>query len=58
MVSERMQAVTTERGGDVVPLQAAVVTGDYFSTLGVVAAFGRLFVYLPLAQNYQSSVVV
>jgi predicted permease len=43
LVAERLQAVTTERDGGVVPLQAAVVPGDYFSTLGVVPAAGRLF---------------
>jgi predicted permease len=43
VVAERIQAVTTERGGDVAPLQAAVVPDDYFSTLGVAPAAGRLF---------------
>ena len=43
MVAERLQAVTTERDGSVVPLQAAVVPGDYFTTLGVAPAAGRLF---------------
>jgi len=42
LVAERIQRVTTERGGEVSALEAAVVSDDYFSTLGVAAAAGRL----------------
>ena len=44
MVAERLQAVTTDRGGVLVPLQAAVVPDDYFQVLGVVPSAGRVFV--------------
>jgi predicted permease len=43
MVAERLQAVTTQRDGSVVPLQAAVVPDNYFLTLGVVPVAGRVF---------------
>jgi predicted permease len=43
MVAERLQAVTIERDGQSVALQVAVVPDDYFATLGVPAAAGRLF---------------
>ena len=43
MVAERIQSVTEERNGTVTPLRAAVVPRDYFSTLGVSPAMGRLF---------------
>jgi predicted permease len=43
IVAERLQAVTTQRDGSVVALDAAIVPGDYFSTLGVAPAVGRLF---------------
>jgi hypothetical protein len=43
MSAERVQSVTVERDGVVVPVQAAVVPSDYFATLGVAAAAGALF---------------
>src|SRR5215218_4897956 len=43
IVAERVQGVTTERDGNVIPLQAAVVPSDYFAVLGVVPTVGRLF---------------
>ena len=43
MIAERLQAVTTNRAGEVFPLQAAVVPDDYFTVLGVVPAHGRVF---------------
>jgi predicted permease len=43
VVAERTQVVTTARDGVVAPLQAAIVSDDYFSILGVKAAVGRLF---------------
>lgn len=43
MVAERLQAVTADRDGVIVPLQAAVVPDDYFAALGVVPAEGRVF---------------
>jgi predicted permease len=43
MVAERLQGVTTDRGGELVALQAAVVPDDYFTALGVSPAEGRLF---------------
>ncbi len=42
-VAERIQGVTEEQNGIVTPLQAAVVPLDYFSTIGVSPALGRLF---------------
>jgi predicted permease len=44
MVAERLQAVNMDRGGAVVPLQAAVVPDDYFQVLGVVPERGRTFI--------------
>ena len=41
--AERLVAVTTERDGAVMPLQAAVVSESYFATLGVQPVAGRLF---------------
>jgi predicted permease len=43
MVAERLQGVTVERDGQSVALQVAVVPDDYFATLGISAAAGRLF---------------
>jgi predicted permease len=43
VVGERLQGVTVERDGQSVPMQIAVVPDDYFATLGVRAAAGRLF---------------
>jgi predicted permease len=42
MVVERVQTVTEERNGTVMPIQAAVVPPDYFAMLGVAPAMGRL----------------
>jgi predicted permease len=44
IVGERVQAVTVERDGEVMPIQAAVVPTNYFTTLGVTSAAGGLFV--------------
>ena len=43
MVGERLQGVTVDRDGQSVAMQVAVVPDDYFATLGVSAAAGRLF---------------
>ena len=43
LVAERLQGVTVERDGQSVAMQIAVVPDDYFATLGVTAAAGRLF---------------
>lgn len=43
VIAERTQLVTTSRDGAVAPVQAAVVSDDYFSVLGVRPAAGRLF---------------
>jgi predicted permease len=42
-VFERVQRVTTERGGETTAIDAALVPDDFFSTLGVAPAAGRLF---------------
>jgi predicted permease len=52
MVAERLQAVTVDRGGVVVPLQAAVVPDDYFQVLGVVPSAGRVFAPAPGAAEH------
>jgi len=52
MVAERLQAVTTDRGGVVVPLQAAVVPDDYFQVLGVGPSAGRVFAPTPGAVEH------
>ena len=43
MVGERLQGVTVDRDGQSVAMQVAVVPDDYFATLGVSAAAGKLF---------------
>src|SRR5678816_2665249 len=43
LVFERVERVTTERGGETTAIDAALVPDDYFSTLAVAAAAGHLF---------------
>src|SRR5688572_10782719 len=53
MVAERLVAVTAERDGEAMAIQAAVVSGNYFAALVVRPAAGRLF-----AAGTQEPVVV